>query len=290
MCNAIGRVLNMMLVHGIVGTLSISAVAVTASCSQEMPAVDHGRGEPSATGTVDIAFFGGAERVSGSMAVLSSAAGKWIVDCGAFYPEVGETPEGRKELANAQSSALPAGAASADGVLLTHAHLDHIGRLPLLCRQGYRGPIYATPATIALSKTMLTMQVRYDASRVRDWRWSRSRGDRDYVKVHWSPDCIWRNRISKRNMRSFSGTLGELEEYINKNQHLLLNDDVGVSTCKVCPQSEVNYMLGQMVPVAYGEPIHLAEGVRAIPIDAGHIPGSCSWFITVEEGVRAGDI
>jgi metallo-beta-lactamase family protein len=43
-----------------------------------------------------------------------------------------------------------------DAVALTHAHLDHSGRLPLLVRRGYRGPIYATPATIALAQLLLT--------------------------------------------------------------------------------------------------------------------------------------
>src|SRR5262245_44827946 len=85
--------------------------------------------------------------VTGSAYLVQTNASSVLVDCGLF--------QGSKKLEN--SNRLPTSAAlqRLDAVVLTHAHLDHTGRLPLLTRFGYHGPIYATPATIALAELIL---------------------------------------------------------------------------------------------------------------------------------------
>ena len=81
------------------------------------------------------------------MHVVESEARRILLDCGMF--------QGRRKEAEKLNRDFPIDAASIDAVVLSHAHIDHSGRLPLLVKQGFRGPIYATPATIDLCAAML---------------------------------------------------------------------------------------------------------------------------------------
>jgi metallo-beta-lactamase family protein len=101
-----------------------------------------------------IQFLGAAGTVTGSKHLINTGAGadgkdgfQVLIDCGMF--------QGAKEwrLRNWQPTPVPA--ASIDAVVLTHAHLDHCGWIPRLVREGFHGPIYATPATIDLCGIIL---------------------------------------------------------------------------------------------------------------------------------------
>lgn len=92
-------------------------------------------------------FLGGAGTVTGSRTLLTHAKGKLLVDCGLF--------QGYKNLRLLNWEPPPFEPAALTDIVLTHAHLDHSGALPLLVRQGFRGRIHATPATIALCKILL---------------------------------------------------------------------------------------------------------------------------------------
>lgn len=85
--------------------------------------------------------------VTGSSYLIETAQAKVLVDCGLFQGGP------RAETLNRES--LPEGTQALDAVLVTHAHLDHTGRLPLLARAGYAGPIFATPATIEMTGLIL---------------------------------------------------------------------------------------------------------------------------------------
>lgn len=89
-----------------------------------------------------VTLYGGAESVSGSLAFVETGRSKVFVDCDAFYE--GDVPPGIESLASANRS-FPR--EPPDAVLITHAHLDHIGTLPGLFRRGFAGKIYLTEAT-----------------------------------------------------------------------------------------------------------------------------------------------
>ena len=89
---------------------------------------------------------GGGE-VTGSAYQVHTKSANVLVDCGLF--------QGKKKLENYYRLPRREGMKQLDAVILTHAHLDHTGRLPLLTRMGYRGPIHATPATIEFSDLLL---------------------------------------------------------------------------------------------------------------------------------------
>lgn len=91
-----------------------------------------------------ITFLGAAHEVTGSMTLLEVGDKKGLIDCG--------MEQGKDLFKNAE---LPVAAGEIDFVLLTHAHIDHSGNLPLLYKQGFRGNVFATEATCNLCDIML---------------------------------------------------------------------------------------------------------------------------------------
>jgi metallo-beta-lactamase family protein len=94
-----------------------------------------------------LTFLGATETVTGSRYLLDDGGKRILVDCGLF--------QGAKNLRLRNWNPLPVEPATIDEVVLTHAHLDHSGYLPILVRDGFRGPIYCTPGTADLCEVML---------------------------------------------------------------------------------------------------------------------------------------
>ncbi|HWZ46266.1 MAG TPA: MBL fold metallo-hydrolase [Candidatus Saccharimonadales bacterium] len=99
-------------------------------------------------------FLGAAGTVTGSKHLINTSDNSTgrqglqvLIDCGLF--------QGRKELRLRNWEDLPVPAREIDAVILTHAHLDHAGWIPRLVKEGFKGPIYATPPTIDLCAVML---------------------------------------------------------------------------------------------------------------------------------------
>ncbi|MBO4879309.1 MAG: MBL fold metallo-hydrolase [Clostridia bacterium] len=112
-----------------------------------------------------VTFIGAAHEVTGSLTLIELNNEKLLVDCG--------MEQGRDLFIN---QSLPVDAASVDAVLLTHAHIDHSGNLPLLYKHGFRGRVYATKATCGLADIML----------------------RDCAAIQ-EADAEWKNRKRKRS-------------------------------------------------------------------------------------------
>lgn len=94
---------------------------------------------------MNITFCGASRCVTGSCFLVETASDRILVDCG--------LAQGQDE--KKIGSEFPFSPSSIDAVILTHAHIDHSGRLPQLAKEGYNGPIYATAATHELANIML---------------------------------------------------------------------------------------------------------------------------------------
>jgi len=91
---------------------------------------------------VRLSFLGAVSGVTGSQFLVETTQARVLIDCGLFQGSPHEMVHNRLGFAFPPDSL--------DAVLLTHAHLDHCGLLPLLAKAGYRGPIHGTAGTVEL--------------------------------------------------------------------------------------------------------------------------------------------
>jgi metallo-beta-lactamase family protein len=94
-----------------------------------------------------LTFLGAARTVTGSQYLLEAGGRHVLLDCGMF--------QGEKALRERNWAEPEFDPAELEAVVLTHTHLDHVGRLPRLVKQGFRGPVYCTPATRELAEILL---------------------------------------------------------------------------------------------------------------------------------------
>jgi metallo-beta-lactamase family protein len=95
----------------------------------------------------ELTFSGAAGTVTGSKHLLATGGKHLFIDCGMY--------QGTKNVTALNAAPLPVPAAQIDAVVLTHGHIDHVGYLPKLVRDGFRGPIFCTPATQGLLAIVL---------------------------------------------------------------------------------------------------------------------------------------
>ena len=170
-----------------------------------------------------LTFLGAAHEVTGSCALLTVNEKHILIDCGMEQgPDLYE------------NQPLPIAAGDVDALLLTHAHIDHSGKIPLLCKEGFRGPIYCTSATANLCDIMLR-----DSAHIQEF------------------EAEWRNRKALR---------AGLPEYVPL----------------YTVQDAVNAMK-QFSPCEYGEIIPICDGVSVRFSDVGHLLGSATIEIWVQE-------
>ncbi len=117
-----------------------------------------------------LSFFGAAGTVTGSKYLLKTKESRVLVDSGLF--------QGPKALRTRNRSAPPFAPKTLDAVVLTHAHIDHSGYLPLLCKRGFKGPVYCTRGTLDLLRILLPDSgylQEEEARHANRWGWSRHR-------------------------------------------------------------------------------------------------------------------
>jgi metallo-beta-lactamase family protein len=173
-----------------------------------------------------ITIYGAAGNVTGSAYYLQSENADILVDFGIF--------QGDRSLESHNHYLPPINIGKLNAVLITHAHLDHTGRLPLLVNNGYTGPIFATEATIEISEIILR-----DSARLQSY------------------------------------------EIIRTNRKLMRNGEPTLEPDY--SEEDVQKVLDQFTPIGYNKPTEVAPGVLARVREAGHILGSVSIELTVEE-------
>jgi metallo-beta-lactamase family protein len=179
---------------------------------------------------VRLSFHGADRTVTGSCHLVECAGRHILIDCGLY--------QGSRELVEENADPFGFDPAAIDVVLLTHAHLDHCGRLPLLVKRGFRGEIITTAASRELSRLVLLDAAGLQEEEAR-------RGSRHAA----------RHGHRKRGSEPLYTVVDALAAF----------DHFGRNA-------------------SYGQPVDLAEGVRATFLDAGHILGSASILLELQEG------
>ncbi|HSW45353.1 MAG TPA: MBL fold metallo-hydrolase, partial [Phycisphaerae bacterium] len=117
-----------------------------------------------------VRFYGAAQEVTGSMHLVEVNGYTIALDCGLF--------QGRRSEANEKNRTFPLDPARLSAVVLSHAHIDHCGRLPLLVKEGFSGPIFATPPTRDLAEILLADSAHIQEEDAAYWNKKRvHRGD-----------------------------------------------------------------------------------------------------------------
>ena len=133
-----------------------------------------------------IDFVGAAQTVTGSKHLIRTKDARVLLDCGMY--------QGRRRESIEHNQNLGVDPGSLDAVVLSHAHIDHSGALPVLVKQGYEGPIYTTPATRDLCAVMLEDAAMIQAA---DARYINKSIDRDHAQMEhveplYTPDDVVR--------------------------------------------------------------------------------------------------
>ena len=242
---------------------------------------------------MEIRFLGGASTVTGSQFLLVTDRARVLIDCGMFQGSPNESIRNRVPFAFDP--------AEIDAVVLTHAHLDHCGLLPLLVKGGFGGPIHATRATIELAGLVLLDSGRlHEEFARREARWERRHPDKvpadDQKEADDYRDAIEsaasggaqatgehvRTTIEPHRRALAAGSWPRDPEADLRAQppHLDIDLDAPLYTA-----DEAERTLAQFRPVNYGEAIDVAAGVRATFVDAGHILGSAIIRLSVTDDV-----
>ncbi|MDR2731209.1 MAG: MBL fold metallo-hydrolase [Treponema sp.] len=125
---------------------------------------------------VEFYSLGAAEEVTGSKHVLEIDGKSYLIDCGAF--------QGSRMEAERKNRDFGIAVDRIDSVILTHGHHDHCGLLPLLVKQGYKGNIYATPASRDIASLIMMDSANIQA---RDAKYLKSQAQKRGEKFEWTP-------------------------------------------------------------------------------------------------------
>ncbi|OIQ75423.1 ribonuclease [mine drainage metagenome] len=177
---------------------------------------------------IRLSCHGAAKQVTGSCHLIETDRSRVLVDCGLF--------QGGHELAEENAQDFGFDPQQIDVLLLTHAHLDHCGRIPLLVKRGFRGRIISTAPTRELARLVLADSAGLQEEEARRGeRHARHRGEEPPQPLYTMADAF-------HSMDFFDGV------------------------------------------ARYGQPMQVADGVRATYMNAGHILGSASIFLELVDG------
>jgi metallo-beta-lactamase family protein len=129
-----------------------------------------------------VRFYGAVQEVTGSMHLLEVDGQTIALDCGLY--------QGKRAEANVKNRNFPLEASKVDAVVLSHSHIDHCGRLPMLVAQGFSGPIYATPPTCDLTDILLADSAHIQEEDAAYWNKKRVRkGDAPIEPLYTMEDA-----------------------------------------------------------------------------------------------------
>lgn len=139
----------------------------------------------------ELEFFGAADTVTGSMHLLHVPDGPVSLDCGLF--------QGRRSEAREKNRTFPIRPDRIQSILLSHAHIDHSGKIPGLVKRKFNGPVYCTPATADLCDVMLLDSAHIQEEDARYWNEKRAKTKADRIEpLYRQPDAMAAQRLFQR--------------------------------------------------------------------------------------------
>lgn len=160
-------------------------------------------------------FHGAAREVTGSMHLLEVNGHTIALDCGLF--------QGKRSEANAKNVSFPCPPGRIDAVVLSHAHIDHCGKLPRLVREGFAGPIFATPPTCDLVDILLADSAHIQYEDALYWNKKRvRRGDPPIEPLYSAEDAAAAVRqIQRRPLAEWFEVVAGVRARFTEAGHML---------------------------------------------------------------------
>lgn len=208
-----------------------------------------------------VSFHGGAREVTGACYLLESGQTRLLVDCGMF--------QGSKECEDHNFEKFHFDPRALDALVVTHAHLDHVGRIPKLVREGFAGPIYSTAPTRELALILLEDALRL-AQREREALYTA--GDLARTFAHWeelpyhAPHTIGEAEIRLNDAGHILGS--SMIECRAEGKRLLFTGDLGNTPSILLPPPEnfrdIEYLV---IESTYGNRAHEAPQERVLKLE-----------------------
>lgn len=200
--------------------------------------------------SIQIQFLGAVGTVTGSQFLVTAGGRRVLVDCGMF--------QGAPEEVSRNRMAFAFDPRSVDAVLLTHAHLDHCGRIPALVKAGFSGPIHGTGGTVDLAEIVL----------------------RDAAKLQEEAETRWRKRHPEQAEVADAEAQASEAAHLESDSHMpdrlraAPAEGMTMTRAALYTISDVEQTVRQFRAVAYNAEVSVADGIAAVFHDAGHILGS----------------
>jgi metallo-beta-lactamase family protein len=185
-----------------------------------------------------LTFWGAAKTVTGSMHELSVDGKNYLLDCGQY--------QGRRKEAEQRNKNFPFPCRDISAVMLSHAHIDHSGNLPLLVKNGFRGPIHASPGTADLCLPMLA-----DAASIQE-------RDAEFLNKRY---------LRRKSINVATGPVDHMVEPLYTTE-----------------DAQATFPLFHPIPLH--TPTQIAPGIRYQSFEAGHMLGSTCMLLDLESGGR----
>lgn len=223
---------------------------------------------------MDVTFHGAVREVTGSLHVLTTAADRVILDCGMF--------QGRRKESEAKNRVLPFDPQIITNVVLSHAHIDHSGRIPLLVKDGFNGRVVCTRATASVSTYLLL-----DSAHIQE-------SDADYLNYKTVRGALNQMKPSNRKKLNVGSRLSDVKKVLKKNRHELdatvINDFMDqLHLEKIQPlytSADAQNALASFDGYPYRYPVAIGSNMTCTFYDAGHILGSAISMIRNEDNGR----
>jgi metallo-beta-lactamase family protein len=234
---------------------------------------------------MQIQFLGGASTVTGSKFLLTTSQARVLIDCGMFQGSPNETIRNRVPLGFDPSTL--------DAILVTHAHLDHCGLLPVVVRDGYAGPIFLTSATAELVELVLLDSGRLQEEFAeRHSRWERrhpaealAEGKGDVAEYQAAVDEASRADEEGHVPTSIEPDPPVAAIFDPEVELRQQPPDVEADLDKpLYTEADAQQVMPHFQDTRYGHPVEVAPGVTATFLDAGHILGSAIIHLEVRDG------